>query len=110
MNEMDSEILKSLEDAENKAKSLLESAKAKARELVENSEAKGKSLQTEAEKNAHEQGKLIVAKAAQESKKIAQESNSLSGATHKKTLEITAKNSAKISTDLCKKVYEKWPS
>ncbi len=110
MNEMDSEILKNLEDAENKAKSLQESAKAKARELIENSEAKGKSLQLEAEKNAHEKGRLILAKAAQESEKMAQEANSLSGATHKKTLETAAKNSAKITTDLCKKVFEKWPS
>lgn len=107
---MDSEILKSLEDAENKAKSLLESAKAKAREIIEDSEAKSKNLQVEAEKTAHEQGKLIVTKAAKESEKMAQETNSLSGATHKKTLETAAKNSAKITTDLCEKVYEKWPS
>lgn len=107
---MDSEILKSLEDAENKAKSMLEQAQAKAREIIENSEAKGKSLQVEAEKTAHEQGKLILAKAVTESEKMTQETNSLSGAVHKKTLEAAEKNSAKITTDLCKKVYEIWPS
>lgn len=107
---MDSEILKSLEDAENKAKSLLDDAQAKAKEIIEKSEVKGKSLLDEAEKNAHEQGKLIVAKALKESEKLNLETNSKSGAIHKKTLEAAEKNSTNITTVLCKKVYEKWPS
>lgn len=107
---MDSEILKSLEDAENKAKSLLDDAQAKAKEIIDKSEAKGKSLLDEAEKTAHEQGKLIVAKALKESEKLNLETSSISGAIHKKTLEAAEKNCANITADLCKKVYEKWPS